>query len=130
MGDLELELVSLEFWQNCMPIVAEDPVHAFGSITVSNFFDADASASVVEARFVDAGGDTVITFEIDPSDTGVVPGGSETLLEFTKVAGSSEPQSFCETLTCGAMYSVEIVFSDGVGEDEVSTGLQSLLCPV
>jgi hypothetical protein len=129
-GDLEFEIESIDFWQNCQPVVAADPVLVYATINVVNNTNVTASAIVDSARFIDDSDMTAITFELSPSETGDIPGNTEVSMDFQKVMDSSSVQNFCNTLSCGDDYRVEIVFEDGLGDEVLVSDEEALSCPV
>lgn len=115
MGALELAISSLQVFQDCMPIVAPDPVNATFQLALTNTGDAAASATVSSAAFLDAGGAQAATLEITPAAFGPIAPGDSMLTMAGKVPNSLVPANGCETLQCGQSYTLELVLDvDGV----------------
>jgi hypothetical protein len=91
--------------QNCMPVVAADPLSLSGSITLTNTGTVPIGPITLSTGFVTRllGGDTLATFAVTPVTLAAVPPGQSATVAFTKTAGSLTGDagvSGCEIVPC------------------------------
>jgi hypothetical protein len=106
---------------NCKPIVPPDPLIGSGAIDLDNGGGADiASVTVQSVRLLVGGDAEVAQFDIAPSDLGSVDAGAYESVNWNKTMDSLMPANGCETLECGAFYTLEVVV-DADGQYAVAT---------
>lgn len=111
-ASLEVELTVDTLRQDCMPIVAPDPVIMQGTLKITNksaspvgpltfasgkFFGAPPSAALA-------------TFATDTTTSTIAPGAS-TFVLVEKTTGSMSPKGGCQTLACNGSFVVELAFT-------------------
>lgn len=111
-GDLVVEVDVSTIFQNCMPIVAPDPLTVQGSLKIDNNGAAPAGPLVFkDATVYDAAGATKLaTFSVDTT-TQVIAARDKTTSVFEKQSASLAPQSGCAALSCNTEVVVELSFS-------------------
>ena len=117
MAALEVTMSDLMLFQDCMPIVAPDPVGAMLMLALGNPGDEEQSATVTSATLYDGGGVEVATIEVTPADFGPVAPGDSIMVAVTKVPDSLMPASGCEVLECNGSHVLELALD--VGGEEV-----------
>ncbi len=116
MGSLEGIMSSLMIFQNCQPIVGPDPANVTFTLELLNPGAVAASATVVDAVFLDAGGGQVGTIDVMPNAFGPVGPGDNTMQAVTKVPGSLMPANGCGVLLCNNSYTLELTLDVDGGE--------------
>lgn len=91
--------------QNCMPVVAADPLSLRGSITLTNTGTVPIGPITLTAGLVTRvlGGDTMATFAVTPVTLAVVAPGQSGTVAFAKTAGSLTGDAGvagCEIVPC------------------------------
>jgi len=91
--------------QNCMPVVASDPLSLRGSITLTNTGTVPIGPITLSAGLVIRvlGGETMATFAVTPVTLAAVAPGQSGTVDFTKTAGSLAGDagvSGCEIVPC------------------------------
>lgn len=115
MATLEATMSALQIFEDCMPIVAPDPVGVMFTLELSNPGDVPASAMVSSATFFDAVGAQVATIDVMPAALGPVAAGDSTQTMVTKVADSLVPALGCGVLLCNQSYTLELALDvDGL----------------
>lgn len=113
MGMLDATLDNVEIVQNCMPIVASDPIIiTTADVELSNPGEVEASATVVSVAYVDAGGVEVGTIDVTPEVLGPVDPGGNTNAMLQKVPDSLDPAAGC-ILTCNDNYTLRVELEVG-----------------
>lgn len=107
--DLRFSLDNLMIFQNCMPSVPPDPVRASWDLEVRNLGVIGGDADVVSATFLDGADAPLGTFEVSPTNTGVVDEAETVIVAMTKTMGSLDPANGCSVLACDETAKVELV---------------------
>jgi hypothetical protein len=111
-GELEIAVDVATLFEDCMPIVAPDPVTVQGTLSIKNKGASPAGPLVfAEAAVYDATGATrVATFKVDTT-TQPIPAGGKVDTVFEKQVDTLAPKGGCATVACNADYVVELAFS-------------------
>jgi hypothetical protein len=131
-GIITRQITITDFFQNCMPVVAADPIILKGTISIANGTSADIGPiSFTSGSFLHPATLAVIaSFKLKPVTMNVVqPGGNDTV-GIEKQQNSASPANFCQTLTCGSEVVVEVIAS-GPGipaNDAIRTNPLKLTC--
>lgn len=124
--ELEVDLTDPQAFQDCMPIVAPDPLNLSVTLEFDNPGEGIGTADVTSARLLD--GDTeVVSFDVAPASFGPFDPGDMTTSATMKVDGSAMPQNGCDTVECGGEYDLEIVF-DVEGTEVIGTTSVTVQC--
>jgi hypothetical protein len=98
--------------QNCMPIVAPDPLSVSGSVDVSNTGTATIGPiTSTSGAILSESGMEIATFAIDPISIAAIGPGATGSATFTKTSGTLMPANGCETVPCNATVRVAIDLS-------------------
>lgn len=111
-GELEVAVDVATLFEDCMPIVAPDPVTIQGTLSIKNKGASPAGPLVfAEAAVYDASGATrIATFKVDTT-TQPIPAGAKVDTVFEKQADTLAPKGGCATVACNAEYVIELSFS-------------------
>ncbi|MGZ5970004.1 MAG: hypothetical protein ACXWP4_20165 [Polyangiales bacterium] len=117
-GAIEVTLTA-DVFADCMPIVAADPVHVSGMITVKNTSGCAIGPVTSESGVLKSGATAWASCKIDKIDLGVIAPGATKTASYTKTAGtlSHDPGvSLCGGTggKCGSDVTVELTVF-GVG---------------
>ena len=108
MASIDAAMSGLMIFQDCMPIVPPDPVGASFTLELTNTGDVPASATVVSATFINAGGMAVGTIDVSPNAFGPIAVGGNSMTVVTKVPNSLTPPNGCGVVQCFQGYSLEL----------------------
>lgn len=102
--------------EDCMPVVAPDPLPIDGMLRVTNTGSAPIGPLHVEAGLVVQllGGETLATFAIAPIDLPAIAPGATGSAAFTKTAGSlagGAGLSGCDVVACGAAVRIALLLT-------------------
>ena len=106
--------------QDCMPIVANDPVGAGFMLELDNVGEVPATVSIVSATFVDDRSSEVGTIGLTPPVIGPIDAGDDTSLFMNKIADSLMPATGCSVVLCNETYTLEVVLDIEGSETTVS----------
>ncbi len=124
--ELEVELTDPQAFQDCMPIVAPDPLNLSVTLEFDNPGEGIGTADVTAAR-LSSGGEEVVSFDVAPASFGPFDPDDMTTSATMKVDGSASPQNGCDTVECGGDYDLEIVF-DVEGTEVIGTTSVTVQC--
>jgi hypothetical protein len=114
-GTLQATLSFTLLNQDCMPVVAPDPVQVSGTITLANNGATPVGPiSGSTGAFLSAGGVQLASFQITPVNLGSIAPGGTVSSAFDKVVNSLMPAAGCNTIACSSMVRT-IIFYDGPG---------------
>lgn len=102
--------------QDCMPIVADDPLAIAGSLVVTNTGAVPIGPIHVTDGLVLRllGGDTIATFAVAPFDLPAIAPGATVMAPFTKTAGSlsgGAGLTGCDVVACGTPVRIALALS-------------------
>ncbi|MEM7160295.1 MAG: hypothetical protein AAF799_46085 [Myxococcota bacterium] len=106
---VDVTMSGLMINQDCMPIVATDPVGAGFMLELDNVGEVPATVSVVSATFIDARSSEAGTIELTPPVIGPIDPGDDTGLFMSKIADSLMPATGCSVVLCNETYDLEVV---------------------
>lgn len=97
--------------EDCMPIVADDPIAIVGTITIDNEEPMAIGPIMIRSgSVVDTTGKVLTTFVVEPVvSLPSIPYRSTATGKFSKKAGSASPANKCSTLPCGGKVHVVLV---------------------
>ncbi len=127
MASLDAAISDLALFQDCMPIVAPDPLGVTFNLALTNTGDSPATASVVSAVILDGGAAQVGSFEVMPTDFGPIPAGDSSMDVVTKTADSLMPADGCGVAMCNQTYTVELTL-DVDGAHAVASAMGPVSC--
>jgi hypothetical protein len=107
--DLRFQILNLEISQDCMPMVPPDPAMASWDLEVYNAGVIGGDADVVSATFLDDADAPLATFEVSPTNTGIVDEAQTVVVPMEKVLNSLDPANGCAVLPCQETAKVELV---------------------
>jgi hypothetical protein len=107
--DVELRVDTL--FQNCMPIVAKDPITFQGTLTITNKSAVPLGPlTFATGKFLGAqAGAPLATFDVDATSGTIAPSEKRSIV-VEKVAGSLSPANGCQTVACNSEVTVELAY--------------------
>ncbi len=103
--------VTPTIFEDCMPIVASDPVSITGDVTVRN--DTGASVGPITATFGTVrtpGGAAFGTYKLKSLSIPAIAHGASSSAKFQKEPSTFSPASACASIKCGSSVEVELTF--------------------
>jgi hypothetical protein len=120
-----------DLFQDCQPIVREDPVQMKGSITVQNNTRMDVGPiTMTDGAFYDANKARLATFKVTPASIPLVAPGAGGSADIVKAQPSMVPADGCNTLPCQGQYIVEVTLNaPQLGTYQARTVPIAIQCP-
>jgi hypothetical protein len=109
-GTIATQIYISDLFENCMPVIAADPITVKGTVTIQNGTNsAIGPVSFLEGTFLDPKTNAPIaTFKLKPVTMQAVPPGGSQTVNIEKQSNSASPSNGCSTLTCSSQVIVQV----------------------
>ena len=98
-----ISMTGLSVYQDCMPMVAQDPVHVALTYSVTNNGNVPVGPiTPTNGRLLDTNNAPIITFTFNSSSLGPIAVSGSGSDSVTKQSGTANPASYCQTLSCNS----------------------------
>jgi hypothetical protein len=110
-GTVTASLSTVMIFENCMPIVAQDPVSITATLTITNTGNVPVGPVAVDSGEVTQNQNVLISFKVQPMQTGVIAPGQNAMLQVSKIANSAMPAKACATVPCNGGVNLVVPYS-------------------
>jgi hypothetical protein len=110
-GMVTASLSDVMIFENCMPIVAPDPVSISATITITNTGNVPIGPVTVGSGEVVQNMNVLISWKAQPVQTGVIQPGQSAMLQIAKTANSAMPAKACATLPCNGGVNLSVPYT-------------------
>jgi len=102
-------------FQDCMPIVAKDPLHMQATATIKNVGTGKVGPiTITDGAILDSSGKSIATFKVTSSTIAEIAGGASGSGAVEKNPDTLDPATGCSSVPCGSDVFVEVTYV-GVG---------------
>ena len=108
---LATTITGLRLYEDCMPLVAPDPVNIQGDLHIENATGATMGPITITSGEILDGSTVIATFAVEKANLGTLAPGSASSTGFVKSANSLSSKKGCQTVACSKMFRVALVLS-------------------
>ncbi len=114
-ADITASFVSDDFYANCMPVVAADPLYGSFTVNYQNKGSAAASLAFTDVRLRMGPPGSVVDwpFSVMPNTSGSLAAGANASVAHVKVVGSGQGSTGGPCNHCGEPLTLDVTYDDG-----------------